>query len=79
MGPPNPSRETLRCERGQGNMFPSCSADHERGWQPYPVDPYSVMCDDHTYIERLAMDVREPPGSDWKDLSSQVRPQLPSR
>ena len=19
-------------------------------WQPYPVDPYSVICDDHTYI-----------------------------
>ena len=27
-----------------------CSADHEQGWQPYPVDPYFAICDDHTYI-----------------------------
>ena len=27
-----------------------CSADHEQDWQPYPVDPYSAICDDHTYI-----------------------------
>ena len=27
-----------------------CSADHEQNWQPYPVDPYSAICDDHTYI-----------------------------
>ena len=26
--------------------FP-CSADHEQDWQPYPVDPYSAICDDH--------------------------------
>ena len=26
-----------------------CSADHEQDWQPYPVDPYSDICDDHTY------------------------------
>ena len=31
--------------------FP-CSADHEQDWQPYPVDPYSVICDDHTYIHK---------------------------
>ena len=31
--------------------FP-CSADHEQHWQPYPVDPYSVICDDHTYIHK---------------------------
>ena len=27
--------------------FP-CSADHVEDWQPYPVDPYFAMCDDHT-------------------------------
>ena len=27
--------------------FP-CSADHEQDWQPYPVYPYSAICDDHT-------------------------------
>ena len=30
-------------------IFP-CSADHEQDWQPYPVDPYSAICNDHTYI-----------------------------
>ena len=34
-------------------MF-SRSADHEQDWQPYPVDPYSAMCDDHTtYIHTM--------------------------
>ena len=31
----------LRRERGQGNIYFPCSADHEQDWQPYPVDPYS--------------------------------------
>ena len=39
----------LRHVRGQGNI-PFCSADHEQDWQPYPVDRYSAICDDHTYI-----------------------------
>ena len=47
--------QTLRRVRGQGNNihFP-CSADHEQDCQPYPVDPYSAICDDHiyTYIPR---------------------------
>ena len=42
--------QILRHARGQGNMNFSCSADHEQDWQPYPVDPYSATCDDHTYI-----------------------------
>ena len=43
--------QILRHARGQGNIiFPVCSADHEQDWQPYPVDPYSAICDDHTYI-----------------------------
>ena len=40
----------LRHARGQGNVHFPCSADHEQDWQPYPVDPYSAVCDDHTYI-----------------------------
>ena len=36
--------------RRQGNINFPCSADHEQDWQPYPVDPYSAICDDHTYI-----------------------------
>ena len=28
----------LRRERGQGNRYFPCSADHEQDWQPYPVD-----------------------------------------
>ena len=40
----------LRHARGQGNIHFPCSADHEQDWQAYPVDPYSTICDDHTYI-----------------------------
>ena len=42
--------QILRHARGQGNNNFSCSADHEQDWQSYPVDPYSAICDDHTYI-----------------------------
>ena len=42
--------QILRRERRQGNIDFPCSADHEQDWQPYPVDPYSAMCDDHTFI-----------------------------
>ena len=35
---------------GQGNIHFLCSADHEQDWQPYPVCPYSAICDDDTYI-----------------------------
>ena len=38
----------LRHARGQGHVHFPCSADHEQDWQPYPVDPYSARCDDHT-------------------------------
>ena len=31
----------------QGNIDFTCSADHEQDWQPYPVDQYSAICDDH--------------------------------
>ena len=43
--------QTLRHARGQGNINFPCSADHVQDWQPYPVDPYSAICDYHTYIE----------------------------
>ena len=42
--------QILRCERREGNIHFLCSADHEQDWQPYPVDPYSAICDDYTYI-----------------------------
>ena len=42
--------QILRREQRQGNIHFHCSADHVRDWQPYPVDPYSAICDDHTYI-----------------------------
>ena len=46
--------QILRSVRGQGDNinFP-CSADHEQDWQPYPVDPYTllyVVMTVHTYI-----------------------------
>ena len=31
--------QILRRERGQGNIYFLCSADHVQDWQPYPVDP----------------------------------------
>ena len=43
----------LRHVRGQGNIHFPCSADHEQDWQPYPVDPYSAICDDDTYIHTV--------------------------
>ena len=43
--------QILRHTRGQGNIIFPCPADHEQDWQPYPVDPYSAICDDHTYIQ----------------------------
>ena len=42
--------QIFRHARGQGNIIFPCSADREQDWQPYPVDPYSAICDDHTYI-----------------------------
>ena len=42
--------QILRHARRLGNVHFPCSADHEQDWQPYPVDPYSAICDDHTYI-----------------------------
>ena len=44
--------QILRHARAQGNTHFPCSADHEQDWQPYPVDPYSAICDDHTDCER---------------------------
>ena len=42
--------QILRYERRQENIVFPCLADHEQDWQAYPVDPYSAICDDHTYI-----------------------------
>ena len=42
--------QILRHAQGQGNIHLPCSADHEQDWQPYPVIPYSAICDDYTYI-----------------------------
>ena len=42
--------QILRHARGRGIINFPCSADHDQDWQPYPVDPYSAVCDDHTYI-----------------------------
>ena len=46
--------QTLRHAQGQGDIIFPCSADHEQDWQPDPVDPYSAICDDHTYIHTIA-------------------------
>ena len=46
--------QILRHARGQGNIHFPCLADHEQDWQPYSVDPYSAICDDHTYIHTFS-------------------------
>ena len=40
----------MEIRHGQRNINFPCSADHEQDWQPYPADPYSAICDDHTYV-----------------------------
>ena len=49
--------QILRRERVEGNTHFRCLADlfpyladHEQDCQLYRVDPYSAICDDHTYI-----------------------------
>ena len=43
--------QVLRLKRGEENDYFPCSADHEKDWQPYPVDPsYSAENADHIYI-----------------------------
>ena len=49
MAEPVSRDQILRHARGRGSISFPCSADHEQDWQPYPVDPYSAICDDHTY------------------------------
>ena len=40
--------QILSRERGQGNIYFPCSADHEQDWQHCTVDPYSATSDHHT-------------------------------
>ena len=63
--------QILRRERGQGNINFPCSGDHEQDWQPYPVDPYSAICDDHTYIHTYQASVpySRRSWSHWPDRS----------
>ena len=62
--------QILRRERGPGNLHFPCSADHEQDWQPYTVDPYYVLSNDHTYkyintyvLKYLKSESFEPPSS----------------
>ena len=60
MAGPVSGDQILRNVRGQGNINFPCSADHEQDWQPYPVDPYSAICDDHTYIHTYIVLIGDP-------------------
>ena len=42
--------QILRHARGQGNTIFPVQLTTSRNWQPYPVDPYAAICDDHTYV-----------------------------
>ena len=46
-------RQILRREWGQGNIPFPFSADHEQDRQPYPVDLYPAIYDDHTYMNTV--------------------------
>ena len=59
--------QILRRVRGQGNLHFPCSADHEQDWQPYPVDPYSAIRDDHTYIHTYSHGIFFPCGRGHHD------------
>ena len=43
-------RETKYSGANRGRDLFIFLADHEQYWQPCPVDPYSVVSDDHTEI-----------------------------
>ena len=47
--------QILRHARVQGDINFPCTADHEQDWQPYPVDPYSAIFDDHKYTRYLLL------------------------
>ena len=61
--------QILRHARGQGNVHFPCSADHEQDWQPYPVDPYSAICDDHTYTHTY---IRGSQSGTWSQRGTKV-------
>ena len=45
------ARPNCQAQTGTGKYsFSLFSCDHEQDWQPYTVDPYPAICDDHTYI-----------------------------
>ena len=44
------SRDQILRHAGTGEYSFSLFSCHEQDWQPYPVDPYSALFDDHTYI-----------------------------
>ena len=47
MAEPVSRDQILRHARGKVNIHFPCSADHEQDCQPYAVDPYSAIGDDH--------------------------------
>ena len=46
--------QILRHARGQGNIIFPVQLTTQQDWQPYPVDPYSAICDDHTVVVVVA-------------------------
>ena len=66
--------QILRHARGQGNINFPCSADHEQDWQPYPVDPYSAICDDHTYIHTVSLIPPREDQCEWHRMTRMTGP-----
>ena len=47
---PVPARPSSQALTGTGKFIFPCLASHEQDWQPYRVDPYSDIRDDHTHV-----------------------------
>ena len=66
--------QILRHARGQGNIISPVQLTTSRiGNQPYPIDPYSAICDDHTYKQVSLI----PPWEDqreWHRMTRMTRP-----
>ena len=43
------ARSNSQAQTRRGTYSFPCSIDHEQDWQPYPVDPYSAISNEHTY------------------------------
>ena len=44
------ARANSQARTGTAKYSFPCLVDNEQDWQPYPVDPYSAICDAHAHM-----------------------------